>query len=203
MPSETDDFRSNNAVFIETFSKKRFHLYGDDPDEICIEDIGHATSMITRYTGHCRHFYSVAEHQVLVARILAAWDCDIEVQFQGLMHDSTEAYLADIAAPFKPELGNYYDLELRIWNRIAAKFKINPEMDPVIKVADWVALFVECKHMINAEYQKWYGWEDFGPKSLELMEEHPSIKPKFHMPQNAEAVWRAEFDRLMKLREAS
>lgn len=53
---------------IRTFSGRHFWPMDSRVNEVQIEDIGHALSMIYRFGGHCPHFYSVAQHSVLVKR---------------------------------------------------------------------------------------------------------------------------------------
>ncbi len=83
--------------WIATYTGKQFWPLDPRPEEVCIEDIAHALSNICRFTGHCRHFYSVAQHSLFVSRHLPD-----ELKLAGLLHDAAEAYLADIARPVKP-----------------------------------------------------------------------------------------------------
>jgi len=74
-------------------------------------DMAHALSQTCRYTGHYREFYSVAQHSVHVAQELIAAGNSPEYCLWGLMHDASEAYLADLAAPVKRFIDGYRKLE--------------------------------------------------------------------------------------------
>jgi hypothetical protein len=87
------------APFIHTHSGKRVDLNYPDPAAINIYDIAVALSRIPRFNGHTNHFYSVAQHSVLVATRLDAWDP--ETRLCGLLHDAHEAFLGDIVTPVK------------------------------------------------------------------------------------------------------
>src|SRR5664279_1420110 len=93
-----------------------------DPDALDIEEIAHALSMICRFTGHVREFYSVAQHCTIVSDLGPA--C---YAFTGLMHDATEAYVGDVAKPLKNMLPAYSVIEERVAQAIATRFGvINP-----------------------------------------------------------------------------
>ena len=70
-----------------------------EPNSIHIADIAHALSMICRYGGHVREYYSVAQHSCLVAQLLAP-----RLRIYGLLHDAAEAYLGDVVSPLKGKL---------------------------------------------------------------------------------------------------
>jgi hypothetical protein len=53
--------------FIETFSGKTLKLLAPIWADIRIDDIAHGLSNQGRFSGHTRHFYSVAEHSVRVS----------------------------------------------------------------------------------------------------------------------------------------
>ncbi len=88
----------NNSInHIATFSGKSFDLLNPEPKMVCIEDIAHSLAYQCRYTGHTRKFYSVAQHCALMAM-----NEDLPGEpLQKLLHDAAEAYLGDMAKPWK------------------------------------------------------------------------------------------------------
>src|ERR1700724_2684254 len=79
----------------QTFTGRRFYPLSPRVEDVCIEDIAHALSNICRYGGHCREFYSVAQHCNMVS------DWMPEFKLEGLLHDSPEAYIGDMVRPVK------------------------------------------------------------------------------------------------------
>src|SRR6266496_1501995 len=92
--------RTTKGGAIMTYSGELITPLNPDPDDIQIEDIAHALSNQCRFSGHCKQFYSVAEHSCRVSDL-----CSYEHQLGGLLHDGTEAYLSDIARPIKQQPG--------------------------------------------------------------------------------------------------
>jgi hypothetical protein len=82
--------------WIQTFSGVQMHPLDPRPEDVRIDDIAHALSNLCRFTGHTRTFYSVAQHSVLVSRNVPP-----PAALLGLLHDAAEAYLSDIARPWK------------------------------------------------------------------------------------------------------
>lgn len=56
---------------ILTATGKWFDVLNPDPALIDLADIACALSKLCRFGGHCREFYSVAEHSILVSRLVA------------------------------------------------------------------------------------------------------------------------------------
>jgi hypothetical protein len=46
-----------NGDWIQTYSGKKFWPLDPRPEEIFVEDIVHALSVLCRYGGHCTSFY--------------------------------------------------------------------------------------------------------------------------------------------------
>ncbi len=94
-------------TFIATITNKRIYPFSLDKSEIDIEDIAHALARICRFNGHLRYHYSVAEHSVNVAEELKLRGASKELRLFGLLHDASEAYIADIPRPLKDWIPEY------------------------------------------------------------------------------------------------
>ena len=97
---------------------------------IRIQDIAHALSMLCRANGHFKTFYSVGQHCINCAREAAARGYSGTVQLACLLHDGSEAYLADITRPVKKELPRYLEIEAPLQDMIWEKFlgrSLSPE----------------------------------------------------------------------------
>lgn len=173
MPSKTDQFLGEQCR-IRVIGNRYFHMHSDDINEVTLEAIAGATSRLCRFTGHLIdgiEVYSVAEHCVLVSYILEKMGAPASVQFQGLMHDASEAFLADIAAPFKGEIGSYYEVEERIMSRIRERYLLPEKFDYRVKLADWYALFIEARQIVlqdERELSTWLGYEEHGEESAKF-----------------------------------
>lgn len=116
---------------ISTVSGRFYDLLRPEAYEYDIKEIAHALSNICRYTGHTNGFYSVAEHSVLVSRIVPK-----ELALCGLLHDASEAFLGDVSSPLKALLPEYKKIEQSVESAIARHFGIPFPFPPEIKEAD-------------------------------------------------------------------
>lgn len=96
--------------WIQTFTGRKVCPLAAEPAQICIEDIAHALSMKCRFGGHCREFYSVAQHSVHVSEVVAGEDGSPLDQLAALLHDAPEAYGPDFCKPVKAEYSVYVPL---------------------------------------------------------------------------------------------
>lgn len=134
---------------IRTFTGLYVDLLNPDISTINIEDIAHALSNMCRFGGHTPKHYSVAQHCVYVAQLLAP-----NFRLQGLLHDAAEAYLVDIPSPLKRIIKGYDELEENIMKTIALKFGSTYPLHPSIKGADMHMLKVEWENlMANHTYE--------------------------------------------------
>lgn len=82
--------------WIQTVSGKQFYPLDPRPEDVDIRDIAHALSNMCRFTGHTKTFYSVAQHSVIASHVV-----DPKAAMLALLHDAAEAYMGDIARPWK------------------------------------------------------------------------------------------------------
>lgn len=125
--------------WFETFTGRKFSILDPQPEDICIHDIAHALALTCRYGGQCKHFYSVAQHSILVAE-----KCKEENQLWGLMHDAAEAYIGDMPKPFKPFMANFDEIEEKIIAVIADKFGLPMPMPTQVHTIDRKMLVTEA-----------------------------------------------------------
>ena len=141
-----------NGGWMQTYSGFQFWPIDPRPEEIHVIDIAHSLANQCRYAGHCRTFYSVAQHSVLVSRIVPA-----EFALWGLLHDAAEAYLVDLPRPLKRHsiLGTEYRIvENRLMEAVAVRFGLDPQEPWCVHVADDRALMTEKRDLMPGIF-KW------------------------------------------------
>ena len=141
--------------WIQTYTGKQFFPLDPQFNDIALIDIAAALSKLTRYSGHCLQFYSVAEHSVLMARSLLARGVMIEVVRAALLHDASEAYLVDVPRPIKGELGPYRAIEDGLMHVIAVRFGFDWPLHPAVKHADDAILADELAQNMAAPPVPW------------------------------------------------
>jgi hypothetical protein len=118
-----------------------------NPDAASIDpfDIALGLSKSCRFNGQIDGFYSVAQHSVMVASRLPE-----ELKAVGLLHDASEAYMADIVRPAKNLIDDYMGVEECLMEAIFDRFKLDINMLKHVLVveADNRALMTERKFLI-------------------------------------------------------
>ena len=132
--------------YMHTFWHHKFRVGWPLEEDVCIEDIAHSLSLLCRFTGHVKQFYSVGEHSVRVSYL-----CPPEYQLWGLLHDAGECYAGDVNRPLKysPGMEAYREYEKAVQRVIMRHFGL-PEDEPIeVKAADDRLLVTE---------QRWLMW---------------------------------------------
>jgi 5'-deoxynucleotidase YfbR-like HD superfamily hydrolase len=143
--------------WIQTYSGNAFPLLNPEPMHVRLRDIAEHLSKITRFTGATRWPYSVAQHSLFVADIVASWGRS-DAERYAYLHDGKEAYIGDVATPIKRALealgarGVLERLEDPIDRAIHARFNLDwpPPADvaQVVRHADLVALATERRDLL-------------------------------------------------------
>lgn len=161
---------------LTTYTGRDFWPMDPWPEDVVIKDIAHALSQLCRFGGHCREFYSVAQHSVLVSVIAAREAAESTTQDQlpwksialvGLLHDASEAYLVDLPRPIKEMLPDYKVIEHKVDAAIYEQFKLTHEADLFgvrVKTADRIALSTECRDLMPERTARWADCQDYQPE---------------------------------------
>jgi hypothetical protein len=155
--------------YLQTISGRFVNPLDPDLDQIDIGDITRALANTCRFGGHCRSFYSVAQHSVIVSELVEQRGGDPEDVFAALMHDAAEAYLGDMPHPLKHRsaLGEAFRAaEAHLEQAIHKRFGIKPDV-PEIKRADRALLATE-RRALSAEDWHWPELEGVEPLDLQL-----------------------------------
>jgi hypothetical protein len=157
-----------------------FHFLEPERSAIDIETIAHALAHICRFTGHTRHFYSVAQHSVLVSCLVPP-----EHAMAGLLHDAAEAYLGDVAAPLKMLLPDYKAIEATVEAAVLGRFGLPATLPPEVKQADRLALAIEQRALMPMHGDVWecelHPDYDRLKAQMEIFPAHPVVARKLFM----------------------
>lgn len=154
-------------TWIQTLDGAAFDLRHPHAGMINPETIAICLARTCRFKGHCRDFYSVAQHSVIVESLIH----DDSLRLPALLHDAHEVYdgFGDVARPAK--LINSHTKEFlcrhqkRVDIQIARRFGFNPELlwHEQIKWADAVALSTERRDIMGPCDRSWETLPDPSP----------------------------------------
>jgi 5'-deoxynucleotidase YfbR-like HD superfamily hydrolase len=174
--------------WMQTFGGRQFWPLDPRPEDVELEDIAHALANICRFGGHCREFYSVAQHSVLVSRV-----CPMEDALGGLLHDAAEAYVGDMIRPLKRMLDAYASAEVTVARAIGLRFGLDWLGDQglpapkSVKLGDEILLATEARDLMSAPPEPWVlGAEPMAERIVPLP------------PREAEALFLARFAELSR-----
>lgn len=156
-----------NMSWIQTYTGKAFFPLEYDPGIIDIRDIAHALSLQCRFNGHCRAFYSVAQHSVHVSEVVAP-----EFALWGLLHDAAEAYLSDLPRPVKGQLPIFIEMEDKLLGTILGQYGLSMHADgmpPEVRLADEQMLMTEARDLMERPPMDW----QIPAKPLDDLHIHP------------------------------
>lgn len=143
-------------------SGRTFDILNPEESTFVIEDIAHALANACRFGGHVRYFYSVAQHSVLVSKLVPQ-----ELALDGLLHDATEAFLGDLIRPLKKIMVDYQELERKVHLCIAKRYGIANVVPDAVEEADNIALMAEARDLCSlALYQAVFEFREGVPGTI-------------------------------------
>lgn len=153
------------SAWIQTRSGRALDLEDPQPDQIEILDISWGLARCARFAGQTvgEVAYSVAQHCVLASRLV-----EPKHAVAALMHDASEAYLGDVAAPLKSLLPDYRRVEARLMAAIAARFGFAHPLPAEVKRVDLLLLATEKRDLMAPEPKRWLPLPPPLPESIEV-----------------------------------
>ena len=139
---------------MNTYSGRKFPPMEISAENIYLEDIAHALSLLCRGGGHIKYFYSVGQHSINCANEAKARGWSDRLVLACLLHDASEAYISDIIRPVKVHLSNYLEIENMMMQAVLERFglgDLTEEENRMWKQIDDEILDNELKVMMPGE----------------------------------------------------
>jgi len=161
--------------WIQTYTNVEFDIFNATENDVLIIDIAHALSNICRFGGHCKEFYSVAQHSIHVSQLVQP-----KYKLHALLHDASEAYLGDIPRPIKHshEFKFYRGIEKNISSIIYKKYKLPEELHSTITNADTQMLMLEANTLMPTITNWTFFSKELLPDNIEIYPILSSLKAK-------------------------
>src|SRR5918999_6104936 len=178
--------------YLQTVSGRWVNPFEPDPEQLDAGDIARALANLCRFGGHCKAFYSVAQHSAIVCDLLEERGATPDELMAALLHDASEAYLGDLPHPLKhrSELGAAFRVaEKRLEAVIAERFAL-PAAAARIKSIDRALLAAERRTFSEVT---WHWPELDGAEELEI-----EIEP--WSPARAQEEFTRRYERIDALR---
>lgn len=166
---------------MNTYSGRKFDPMKITPEDVYLEDIAHALSLLCRGGGQLKWFYSVGQHSLNCAKEARARGWSDRIVKACLLHDASEAYISDIIRPVKVHLQNYLEIESMIMNAIWQKFGLGDLTDEehrMWKQIDNEILELELKTLLDGEKDR----------SVPLLSSSPDLDERDYLSIESEFI---------------
>lgn len=151
------DVDNDNRTRMALNSGYNIDLLDLDIEKVDICTIAHSLSFQCRFNGHCKQFYSVADHSVRLSHRMGMQRPIMLLT--ALMHDSAEVFTGDIIRPVRNLIyqgtGVLDDIEKEILCKLAKKFGFTYPIPEIVKFLDNRLLVTEAKYLLPGDHSWW------------------------------------------------
>ncbi|MBI3713206.1 MAG: hypothetical protein HY253_09635 [Burkholderiales bacterium] len=150
------------STHFTTYSGKRIPTFPDTPrqNDFKVEDIIQGLSNQCKYFGQTKHFYSIAQHSLLVASLLPQ-----KLRPAALLYSAPIAYMGELPNNLKPKMHAHRRYENRLRSAIGHRFGVSPTLFDS-------ALLKEAKSRVEATEQR-----DVLPNIIDTVNNFETVKP--------------------------
>jgi len=156
-------------------------------DDFDIVTIAHSLALKTRWNGQCISFYSVAQHCIHVADLVAP-----EFKLKALFHEMDEVFLPDIPRPLKPLIPKWKDLALDHQTIGFEAMGLSQGIPIEVHHADNIMLATEARDLMRIDARARWGF-DVSPAKMVIIP---------LSPHDAECEFLLKYDELKHARAA-
>lgn len=158
---------TDRGPYIHTSSGLRFYPFYPKVCEVRSIDIINGLANKCRFSGQTNRFYSILDHSIRVMNVVKylisqelkrlgkSLVLPNDLLLKSFLHDSPEAYLADIPTPIKPFIFGWREAESSIQLVIHEYFGLQPENSPeetaMIKMADHIMVRIEADELFTPD----------------------------------------------------
>ena len=132
---------------------------------VSIKDIASGLSKRPRWSGQTEYSYSVGQHSIDCYNHSVGQGLTLDQQLQALMHDASEAFMGDMAKPWKNGMTEFQDTENVVMTGLGSEFGFEWPLDPEIKEID--------TDVMEWEYNALF------VRTLDLREDEKIVEAKF------------------------
>lgn len=165
MPGKQLDMfmKPSGRTAIVTASGFVLELGNPDASGLPVEDVARALAYQPRWCGATKQFYSVAEHSVMVSRLVPE-----PLAYHALWHDAIEFIQGDWPSPLKVYLGrDSINKKLApIEAALAKRFGFDLHL-PGVKEGDLVAMATEVRDLLPTAWMDWGHLPEPAPERIQ------------------------------------
>lgn len=159
--------------YMSTYSGYKIEIPSFTVDKIPLRDIAHQLSMLPRFSGCVNPHYSVAQHQLLVAKYNSP-----KYLLRSLTHDCSDMIFGDVASPLKhhPIMKAFYGLEKEVQDKYYISFglsiaaNMSPDERQQLKKWDMAAQCAEARDFTCLTWWMDIPERDMIPEKLQPMQ---------------------------------
>lgn len=181
MTNPNNSWTNSMSSWMLTFTGRDFFPLNPRIEDIDPVDIAHALSLICRFGGHVRDFYSVAEHCVVMSFAVAPQNA-----LWALLHDATEAYVGDMVRPLKQAMPEYCAVEDNLMRVICDRFGLSDQCPAEVKLADTRILHDERNAFMTKSPKPWSSLENVIPLGVDIEGWDPKTAEKYYLNRLSE-----------------